>query len=56
MTQLCGEDHFFWAWDFPHPDHTGDYVDELEELAEKLPDSARAKILGPNVRNVYHCG
>jgi predicted TIM-barrel fold metal-dependent hydrolase len=56
MTQLCGENQFFWASDFPHPDHSGDYIDELDELAEKLSDSARSKILGANVRNVYHCG
>jgi predicted TIM-barrel fold metal-dependent hydrolase len=53
MVQLCGEDKFFWATDFPHPDHTGDYIKELEELADKLPASARAKVLGENVMRVY---
>ena len=24
MMQLCGDGQFFWASDFPHPDHTGD--------------------------------
>jgi uncharacterized protein len=55
MMELCGEDRFFWASDFPHPDHTGDYIEELEEMAEKLPDSARRKVLGDNVRAVYEC-
>jgi predicted TIM-barrel fold metal-dependent hydrolase len=53
MMQLCGEDRFFWASDFPHPDHTGDYIEELEEMAGKLSDPARRKILGDNVRAVY---
>jgi uncharacterized protein len=55
MMQLCGEDKFFWATDFPHPDHTGDYMKELEELADKLPASARTKVLGENVLRVYNC-
>src|SRR6266478_1251312 len=41
MMQLCGEDRFFWASDFPHPDHTGNYIEELEECAEKLSGAAR---------------
>ncbi|HKD67579.1 MAG TPA: amidohydrolase family protein [Candidatus Binataceae bacterium] len=55
MVELCGEDKFFWASDFPHPDHTGDYMKEVEELAGKLPPSARRKVLGENVKRVYNC-
>jgi len=54
MMQLCGDDRFFWASDFPHPDHTGNYIEELEELAEKLSPSARAKMLGQNVTQAYN--
>jgi predicted TIM-barrel fold metal-dependent hydrolase len=53
MVQLCGEDKFFWASDFPHPDHTGNYIEELEELAGKLAPVQRAKLLGENVRRCY---
>ena len=53
MVELCGEDKFFWASDFPHPDHTGNYMVELEEMADKLPASARSKVLGENVMRVY---
>jgi predicted TIM-barrel fold metal-dependent hydrolase len=53
MMQLCGEDRFFWASDFPHPDHTGDYIEELEELSDKLAPAARVKMLGDNVREAY---
>src|SRR5437762_1223473 len=27
MVDLCGSDRFFWATDFPHPDHTGNYIE-----------------------------
>ena len=54
MIELCGEDRFFWASDFPHPDHIGDYLEELEETAEKLTPSASRKLLGENVKQAYH--
>ncbi len=55
MVDLVGGDRFFWASDFPHYDHTGNYIHELEEMADKLPADARAKILGENVMRVYGC-
>jgi predicted TIM-barrel fold metal-dependent hydrolase len=56
LMDLYGADRFFWASDFPHPDHTGDYIVELEELAGKLSPSARPKLLGDNVRHCYGVG
>jgi predicted TIM-barrel fold metal-dependent hydrolase len=53
LMDLVGTDRFFWASDYPHPDHTGDYIAELENLAGKLAPSARAKLLGENVRRCY---
>jgi uncharacterized protein len=53
MIELCGADKFFWASDFPHLDHPGNYIEELEEVAEKLPPAARAKLLAGNVAQVY---
>ena len=55
MTELCGADKFFWASDFPHPDHVGNYMEEVEEMAEKLSPDARRKVLGDNVMKVYNC-
>ena len=46
---IVGYDRFFWASDFPHPDHPPDYVPELERLTDSLPESARAGFLGRNV-------
>jgi predicted TIM-barrel fold metal-dependent hydrolase len=55
MVDLLGADRFFWASDFPHPDHTGDYIKELEKLTTKMPEQARRQVLGENVRHVYNC-
>jgi len=55
MVELCGADRFFWASDFPHADHIANYISELEELVGKLPQSARAKVLGDNVMRLYGC-
>jgi predicted TIM-barrel fold metal-dependent hydrolase len=55
VVELCGTDKFFWASDFPHPDHTGGYIEELETMAAKLNDEARRKVLGDNVMRVYGC-
>jgi len=53
LADLLGADRFFWASDFPHPDHTGNYLEELEELAGKLNMASRRRLLGDNVREVY---
>ena len=55
MVDLLGADKFFWASDFPHPDHAGNYIEEVEEMAEKLAPDARRKVLGDNVMKVYNC-
>jgi len=55
MVDLLGADRFFWASDFPHPDHTGHYIKELEHLTAKMPEQARRQVLGGNVLNVYNC-
>jgi predicted TIM-barrel fold metal-dependent hydrolase len=53
LMDLYGQDRFFWASDFPHPDHTGDYIAELDELATRLSPGARSKLLGDNVRRCF---
>lgn len=55
MVDLLGADRFFWASDFPHPDHTGDYIKELENITTKMPEQSRLQVLGENVRRVYNC-
>ncbi len=53
VIPLVGERRFFWASDFPHPDHPPEYVKELAELVELLPSTARWPLLGDNVREAY---
>ncbi len=49
MTQLVGEDRFFWASDYPHPDHPGDYLEELRGMVAGMTTTARRGVLGENV-------
>ncbi|MGH7987929.1 MAG: amidohydrolase family protein [Candidatus Binataceae bacterium] len=55
MVELCGADKFFWASDFPHPDHAGNYIEDLEKMAARLDERARPKVLGESVMRVYNC-
>ncbi|HIG44436.1 MAG: amidohydrolase family protein [bacterium] len=48
-----GQDRFFWASDFPHPDHPPNYIPELTRLVGQLPESARAPLLGENVSRLF---
>ena len=53
VMQVVGPDRFFWASDFPHPDHPPDYTLHLQRLVESLPESARPGFLGRNVLDCY---
>ena len=48
-----GSDRFFWASDFPHPDHPPTYIREVERLADELPEGDRAGFLGQNVLRAF---
>lgn len=56
VVPFVGDDKFFWASDFPHPDHTDEYLQELAELLEPLPEESRQKILWQNVSKAYNLG
>jgi len=53
LAAIYGGDRFFWASDYPHPDHTGDYLQALEAMAGAMPAAMRAGLLGGNVRAAY---
>lgn len=53
LMSLYGADRFFWASDYPHPDHTGDYLQALEHMVEALAPADRARLLGGNVRAAF---
>ena len=48
-----GSDRFFWASDFPHPDHPPDYIEHMNELITNLPEADRQGLLGRNVLEAY---
>ncbi len=48
-----GSHQFMWATDYPHPDHTGSWVDSLTRLVEPLSEETRARFLGANVNEIY---
>jgi predicted TIM-barrel fold metal-dependent hydrolase len=49
-------DRFMWASDFPHADHTPEYVLDLDELAALFPEDGRGAFLGQNARDLYRIG
>ena len=53
VVDFVGADKFFWASDFPHPDHPDNYMEELGELVTPMSASTRQKVLGENVARVY---
>ena len=53
IIPLVGGDRFFWASDFPHPDHAPDYVPEVARLTGELPEALRAGFLGSNVLDAF---
>jgi predicted TIM-barrel fold metal-dependent hydrolase len=54
MMQHVGESKFFWASDYPHPDHPGNYLEELAGLVKPMTDAGRRGILGENVARAYN--
>ena len=44
---------FMWASDFPHADHTPDYIPDLEELADGFPEARRRAFLGDECRALF---
>ncbi|HXR24915.1 MAG TPA: amidohydrolase family protein [Candidatus Binataceae bacterium] len=54
LTKIVAEDRFFWASDYPHPDHPGDYIEELRGMVEGMSSSARRGVLGENVARAYN--
>jgi predicted TIM-barrel fold metal-dependent hydrolase len=46
-------DRFMWASDFPHADHTPEYIDDLDGLAASIPVAHRRAFLGDNARALF---
>ena len=50
---LVGVDKFFWASDYPHPDHPANYLEELRAMVTPMSATAHRGILGENVTRAY---
>jgi predicted TIM-barrel fold metal-dependent hydrolase len=48
-----GATQFLWASDYPHADHTPDYLADLEVLANQMAEGDRHRFLGDNVRELF---
>ena len=46
-------DRFLWASDFPHADHTPDYIPALTEMAAGFPEARRRAFLGDQARDLF---
>jgi predicted TIM-barrel fold metal-dependent hydrolase len=53
IIEYVGADKFFWASDYPHPDHTDAYVERLKGLVAPLSAQTRQKVIADNVVEVY---
>jgi predicted TIM-barrel fold metal-dependent hydrolase len=53
IVEHVGNDKFFWATDFPHFDHPGNYLEALNHLVSTMSETARKNLLGDSVAHVY---
>ena len=53
LAERFGADRFMWASDFPHADHTPEYITDLDELAGAFDEPSRRQFLGDNARALY---
>ncbi|MEN9505606.1 MAG: BarH protein [Actinomycetota bacterium] len=53
LAERYGVERFLWASDFPHADHTPEYVADLNELVSMFPPEQRRKFIGDNARALF---
>ena len=53
LADRFGVDRFLWASDFPHADHTPEYIHDLNELVAAFPEADRRKFIGDNARALF---
>jgi predicted TIM-barrel fold metal-dependent hydrolase len=56
LAERFGADRFMWASDFPHADHTPEYITDLDVLAGAFDATSRRQFLGDNARRLYGIG
>jgi uncharacterized protein len=53
LAERYGYDRFIWASDFPHADHTPEYVHDLNELVGMFPEEHQRAFIGDNARQLF---
>jgi predicted TIM-barrel fold metal-dependent hydrolase len=53
LAERYGVERFLWASDFPHADHTPEYVDDLNELVSSFPVDQQRRFVGDNARELF---
>jgi predicted TIM-barrel fold metal-dependent hydrolase len=53
LAERYGVERFLWASDFPHADHTPEYIHDLNELVAAFPEADRRKFIGDNARALF---
>ncbi len=53
LAHRFGAGRFMWASDFPHADHTPEYVADLDELAASFDEADRRQFLGDTARSLF---
>jgi predicted TIM-barrel fold metal-dependent hydrolase len=53
LAARYGVERFMWASDFPHADHTPEYIHDLNDLVASFPEDQRAAFIGGNARALF---
>jgi predicted TIM-barrel fold metal-dependent hydrolase len=53
LAERFGVERFLWASDFPHADHTPEYIEDLNHLVSLFPEGDRRKFIGDNARALF---
>ena len=53
LAERYGVERFLWASDFPHADHTPEYIHDLNELVGMFRPDDQAKFIGGNARALF---
>ena len=53
LADRFGIDRFLWASDFPHADHTPEYVHDLNVLVDMFDEGDRRAFVGDNARTLF---
>jgi uncharacterized protein len=56
LAERYGVDRFMWASDYPHADHTPEYVVDLDELIGMFPAPDRQAFAGDTCRQLFKIG